>query len=84
MIISDAYHIPNVRIKLSGRVEGGDFKFNDYFLSVKRSVVAPVKICGDMCLNELLSYKEGYKEINFNKDALLSVAPFEVYVNGRK
>lgn len=31
LILSDAYSIPNVRLKISDRVIGGDFKFDDYY-----------------------------------------------------
>lgn len=36
IIIADAYGIPGYWIKLSNNLIGGDFKFNDYFLSVGR------------------------------------------------
>jgi len=31
LILSDAYCIPNIRIKISDKIVGGDFKFQDYY-----------------------------------------------------
>ena len=31
LIVADSYGVPNVRVKLSDRVGGGDFKFRDYY-----------------------------------------------------
>lgn len=36
LIISDAYMIPNLWIKLSDNISGGGFKFHDYFSSLDR------------------------------------------------
>lgn len=38
LIISDAYNIPNSRIKLSNKLVGGDFKFIDYEQSVNKKI----------------------------------------------
>lgn len=42
LIVADAYRVPNVRIRFSANIAGGDFKFNDYFLSVDRELTPPV------------------------------------------
>lgn len=44
LILSDAYAIPNAWIKLSDKVYGGDFKFEDYFLSIGRDLIPPIEI----------------------------------------
>jgi pyruvyltransferase len=36
LIAADAYNIPNIRVKLSNKLIGGDFKFKDYNLSVNK------------------------------------------------
>lgn len=37
LILADAYDIPNVRVRFSDKIKGGDFKYEDYFLSVERT-----------------------------------------------
>lgn len=37
LIVADSYGIPNIRLKFSDLLNGGDFKFKDYCLSVGRS-----------------------------------------------
>ena len=44
LIASDAYHIPNAWIELSGNIAGGHFKYFDYASSVERTWEKPVKI----------------------------------------
>lgn len=36
LIVSDSYQIPNLWIKLSDKIKGGNFKYYDYLLSVNR------------------------------------------------
>ena len=42
MIAADALGVPNTWMRISGNVNGGDWKFHDYFLSVDRPAYAPV------------------------------------------
>jgi len=42
MITADSYGIPNAWMKISENVVGSDWKFNDYFLSVSRTVRQPL------------------------------------------
>jgi pyruvyltransferase len=37
LIASDSYGIPNVRLKISDQIIGGDFKFEDYYEGVSIS-----------------------------------------------
>lgn len=39
LIVADSYGVPNMRLKFSNLINGGDFKFLDYGLSVGRSDV---------------------------------------------
>ena len=43
IILADAYGIPAHRIKLGEDITGGDFKFEDYFLSVGRRLEQPIQ-----------------------------------------
>lgn len=51
IIISDSYQVPNLWVKFSLELDGGDFKFKDYFMGVKKSVV----------------YLECFEEIDFGR-----------------
>lgn len=53
LIVADAYRVPNARIRFSSNITGGDFKFNDYFLSVDREPVAPLDARRRVSLNFL-------------------------------
>ncbi len=76
LIISDAYNIPNYWIKLSDKIEGGNFKYFDYFMSVGREITPPLTIKHSVLKADLLKYKVQYKSINWDPEKLLSVVPF--------
>lgn len=76
LIISDAYNIPNKWIKLSGRIMGGDFKYMDYFMSVKRKDQQPIIVQDALTKEFLLQFKELYAPIEWTPEKLLSVSPF--------
>lgn len=42
LIISDAYNVPNVWIKLTDKIIGGSFKYLDYFESIERDTIEPL------------------------------------------
>lgn len=76
LILSDAYHIPNVWIKFSDETFEGSFKYLDYFASVKRPIDGPLVIRSRLDLSDLLQYKDSYSPITFDAQKLLSVCPF--------
>ena len=78
LIISDAYKIPNCWIKLTNKVEGGNFKFHDYFMSVGREVCDPIVVNKQITKEEVLKFKECYKLIDWDPQPLLQVAPFKI------
>jgi len=75
LILADAYNIPSVWIKFSDKIVGGDFKFQDYFLSVGRNNEKPLIIDyttdKNLIINSLRSY-----DIIFDKQELLEACPF--------
>lgn len=75
LIVADAYGIPSLRVKFSDNVAGGDFKFNDYFLSVGRRISDPIIIDQSTTLEYLLSKFRDYT-ISIDLDLLLEVCPF--------
>ena len=76
LILSDAYHIPNIWIKFSDETFDGSFKYLDYFASVKRPIDRPLIIRSRLDLSDLLQYKDSYSPITFDAQKLLSVCPF--------
>ena len=76
LILSDAYHIPNIWIKFSDETFDGSFKYLDYFASVKRPIDGPLVIRSRLDLSDLLQYKDSYSPITFDAQKLLSVCPF--------
>lgn len=74
IIVADAYNIKNCWIRLSDKLIGGEFKFNDYFSSVNKSQT-PIDVKPDTELQDILdNVYEG--QIDFNSQLLLAVAPF--------
>jgi pyruvyltransferase len=70
LIVSDAYGIPNVWIKFSDKIVGGDFKFLDYFDSINRKTEIPYKIRQSIVIQDLLSNCKSY-EVNLDLNALI-------------
>lgn len=75
MIISDAYHIPNVQIICSDKIAGGDFKFRDYCAGVQRVYQEPVDCKLDINVERILDSIKEYKNIAFDSNALLNACP---------
>lgn len=77
LILSDSYSIPNVWVQFSNKIIGGRFKFEDYFLSVKRPFKNyPVVINSSEQINNLLLYKKEWRAPNINLELLFESCPF--------
>jgi autotransporter strand-loop-strand O-heptosyltransferase len=57
LIASDAYGIPNHIVSISDLIQGGDFKFVDYHLSVKREYHNPIILTNQIALEDLEKLK---------------------------
>lgn len=74
IIVADAYDIPALRVSFSKKLYGGDFKFNDYYLSVNRELLAPIPIAGTTKIDDIMRLKFSYyKKIDIRR--LLDVNP---------
>ena len=74
IIIADAYGIPGYWIKLSDKLVGGNFKFEDYLTSVHRKI-DPIIISKDTSIEEVENQFYDYViDINLNK--LMNSCPF--------
>ena len=76
LIISDAYGIPNIWIKLSNNIIGGNFKFLDYFASVNREQKKPVDLVNKPIIAEDVIKQYQYHPITFDTDTILKSCPF--------
>lgn len=78
IIVSDAYHIPNLWIEFD-RGESKRFAFYDYFQSIKANISDPFCVTEETTLDELAINCRN-KTLDINLERLLSVCPF--YVKG--
>ena len=74
LIISDSYQIPSVWIKMSNKITGGNFKFQDYFLSIGSKVSEPVIINENSTIEELVN-KAQLRKVKLDLDVLLNSFP---------
>lgn len=75
LIAADAYGIPNAWIRLSDRVEGGEFKFKDYFSAVgRRSDVLNIDCAIGTNLPE--TAVRAWRPIDFDDRPLWQACPF--------
>lgn len=75
MILADAYGIPSAWLEFSKNVAGGGFKFRDYFASVGRSEIDPLKIDSATRLSDVYASFTHYT-IDIDLDRLYHACPF--------
>lgn len=75
LILADAYGIPSVWVKISGKIGGDDFKFSDYFQSVGREDAAPIQLTDDTTPSDLLSARTEY-HVKVDLEKLVEACPF--------
>lgn len=76
IIIADAYGIPAIQAGFVEASESGQFKFNDYFLSVHRPIVKPLLMNPHLVTDNLLTAFYDY-EVDIDLDKLLDACPFK-------
>lgn len=80
VIVSEAYGVPVIWSKFEGTnyVPGWDFKFHDFFESIDKPFVEPVKINEKTSLDEMQSIANKWCKANINIDSLLNTCPFKL------
>jgi len=63
LICADSFGIPNIRLKVSMELKGGDFKFNDYYSSIGRTEVC---IKADETEQNLISLFDNFNSLYQN------------------
>lgn len=77
LILSDTYGIPNVWVQFSNKIVGGRFKFEDYYLSVKRPLYNyPVVIDSSEQIKDLFRYEKEWTAPEIDLELLLESCPF--------
>lgn len=80
LIISDAYGIPNVWIKVSNLIKGNDFKYKDYFSGVNRKYEPPVLVTYETLLQDIDLRIANYKRIEFDLESLIKASPLALNI----
>ena len=83
LIVSDAYGVPNVYVKFSELVEGGEFKFKDYMGGVKRNYFPPIDFSLNVDLEKVIQEVQNYIRIDYDYRPLLRAFPYNLSKNFR-
>ena len=75
IICADAYGVPAIWLHSSDKVGTDGFKFRDYFSSVERKDLEPIKVNSQTRRNDLLNAFKDYK-VTFDSQRLLDACPF--------
>ena len=78
IIISDAYSVPNSRIKLSENVQGGDFKYEDYFESVGRTDYEALDVSKGISMSYINKVMEKSQKPDIKINSLIESCPFPI------
>ena len=79
LIVSDAYKIPNIWLRSSVELAGGDFKFYDYFSGVNRQTnITPLVLTQSHDIASLRAIARDYKPIQYDNTQLLNSCPFKI------
>lgn len=81
LIIAETYHIPNLWIKISGKLIGGDFKFYDYFESIEKHNQLSFPIDNSCSVQDIFRQLDNYYPGHLDLRGLISCSPFKIKVN---
>lgn len=78
LILSETYDVPNIWIKVSNNISGGNFKYMDYYESIGIYNAKPYLFTGKESLKELIHLFNNYKKGHIDLNPLIKAAPFEL------
>lgn len=76
LIAADAYGIPRVWLQFSNKIAGGDYKFNDYFLSVDTPETKALQVNHALTIDEIFDAYRGQSP-KVATDSLWAACPFK-------
>lgn len=77
LIAADAYGVPSRWIKISDRIDGGSFKFKDYYASQGVEGIEPVVIRTESDIDKIYDGHRGIVVNNVDIDKLLGACPIK-------
>lgn len=77
LIIADSYEVPNAWVRFSDKIAGGNFKYQDYFLSVGRDIEAPYIINTIDDLEQIVKYDKTSLALKIDYRSILEACPFK-------
>lgn len=78
LIAADSYGVPNIWVKFSDKVYGGNFKFLDYFSSVMRTETCPIYLQNINQIQQFLEISQLPSwDAKINYDMILESCPFK-------
>lgn len=80
LIISDSYSVPNLWVKFSDKIIGGNFKYLDYFCSVNRAETEPVYIDSLERLENISLDNRFTLAQNIDYLSILEACPFKKHI----
>lgn len=78
LIVSDAYGVPNIWAQFSNNVEGGEFKYKDYFAGVGRDYQPAIDMKRYIRVDEIEKWEKSYHSIVFDSAQLLKAFPYKL------
>ena len=81
LIVADSFGIPNIRMVLSDKIMGGDYKFIDYYSAFDMEMPTPVIMTPETRINSTefikQQYKVPYAKVQEICDALIASFPYK-------
>ena len=78
LILSETYGVPNIWMKVSDNIDGGRFKYQDYYESIGINDAEPYLLNGLETREDLLRLFDGYKKGSLDLKPLIEAAPFKL------